>query len=187
MDTFHFKGISYPYFHHNYNTTWDNERCVEVPILRAICQESEYFLEIGNVLGHYQKSGHPVVDKFEKSPGVINMDLFDFRTADPVDLVISISTFEHIGFDEPPRPGKGASEIVSHALSFLSPGGRLVFTIPIGYNASMDHFLSESKHVSFMKRIGKREWIECGPEALTLSYGKPFPCANALAIYDRVK
>src|SRR5689334_18303629 len=50
--TFQFQGRSYPYFFHHYNTTWKNERCVEVPIVREEMRrfEGKRILEVGNVL-----------------------------------------------------------------------------------------------------------------------------------------
>jgi len=182
-DAFLFRGTEYQYFHHKYNTTWDNERCVEVPIVRSRMIAGRV-LEVGNVLSHYGPVEHTVIDKYEKGDGVINVDLFDFKPAEKFDLIISISTFEHIGYDEPPRPLGGPREAVAHALSLLSVGGWLIFTVPIGYNRFMDQFLRESSGVSYMRRTGQREWVECGPGALEASYGKPFPCANAIAIYQ---
>ena len=43
-------------------------------------------LEIGNVLSHYFKWDHDVVDKYEKVEGVINEDVVDFRPSKKYDI-----------------------------------------------------------------------------------------------------
>ncbi|MBI3875430.1 MAG: hypothetical protein HY300_05630, partial [Verrucomicrobia bacterium] len=99
--TFHFRGRELEYFHHRYNMTWATERGVEMPVARAYLEEfrNRRALEVGNVLAHYGPVAHDVLDKFERGPRVINADIVDFAPAAPYDLVLSISTFEHIGFD----------------------------------------------------------------------------------------
>ena len=60
----------FPYFHHRYNVTWLNERCVEIPIIRSVLQAHPgvRLLEVGNVLSHYDiELTHPVVDLYEKA------------------------------------------------------------------------------------------------------------------------
>ena len=59
--------------------------------------EAQRILELGNVLSHYYPVHHDIVDKYEKSSGVSNVDIRDFDTSKDYDLVVSISTFEHIG------------------------------------------------------------------------------------------
>jgi hypothetical protein len=55
---------------------------------------------VGNVLSHYFSVNHDVVDKYEKAEGVINRDIIDFHPSKEYDLIISISTLEHVGWDE---------------------------------------------------------------------------------------
>ncbi|MBN1677269.1 MAG: hypothetical protein JW880_01895, partial [Candidatus Thermoplasmatota archaeon] len=102
---FSLQGTKYRYFIHRHNTTWKNERCVEIPIVRKILDEyqGKTVLEVGNVLSHYFAVGHDVVDKYEASPGVVNQDVVDFRPGREYDLIVSISTMEHVGWDEDPR------------------------------------------------------------------------------------
>ena len=54
------------------------------------------------------------------------------------DLIISISTLEHVGLDEdvldPAKPGR-AIEMLK---DLLAPGGRLWVTVPVGYNPDLD-------------------------------------------------
>src|SRR3990167_2732239 len=107
--TFTIDQHSYHYFCHPYNTTLANERIVEVPIIWREVQryQPQRVLEIGNVLHHYFPIKHWVVDKYEKAPGVINRDVVEFYPRQRFDLIVAISTLEHVGWDEsPPQPRK---------------------------------------------------------------------------------
>ena len=65
---FTFNKKTYPYFVHQFNQTYYNERCVEIPIV--IDEFKKYdpadILEVGNVLSHYFNYHHTIIDKFEK-------------------------------------------------------------------------------------------------------------------------
>ena len=60
-------------------------------------------LEVGNVLGHYVPVEHLVVDKYEQAPGVLNDDVADLDLGRQFDLVLAVSTLEHVGLDEETR------------------------------------------------------------------------------------
>jgi hypothetical protein len=142
---FEFQGRRYPYLYHRYKRTWLTERAVEVPVMSALvaAQPGARVLEVGNVLGHYGPQRHQVLDKYERAPGVLNRDVLDLDGLGPFDLIVAISTLEHVGWDERPRePGKvlAAVEALRHA---LATGGRLALTFPAGYNPSFDAFLRD--------------------------------------------
>ncbi len=123
--TFEFAGRSYPYCVHLHNRSWRNERIVEVPIVWAeiAARPGARILEIGNVAAHYQRFRRDTVDKYEPFPGVVNEDIVEFRAVRPYDLVVSISTLEHVGFDEEVRdPGKSL-RAVEAIRRLLAPGG----------------------------------------------------------------
>src|SRR3990172_4116095 len=98
--TFVFRDKTYHYFYHTYNPTWRNERCVETPIIWSIVKRSKEanILEVGNVLSHYFDTNHDVLDKYERAPGVINEDVVEFKSNKRYDLIVSISTLEHVGW-----------------------------------------------------------------------------------------
>jgi len=81
---------------------WKNERCVEVPLAKSIVdKEKGRILEMGNVLPHYYKNARwDVLDKFEKGKNILNADIASFKPKNKYNLILSISTFEHIGLDE---------------------------------------------------------------------------------------
>jgi SAM-dependent methyltransferase len=141
--TFELDGRAVPYARHRYNYTWLNERAIEVALAREVLRGSEQLavLEIGNVMAHYQPVGHLVVDKYEQARGVLNVDVTELEVHGAFDLVISISTLEHVGLDEdvfdPAKPGRA----IKMLKELLNPGGRLWLTVPVGYNHALDESL----------------------------------------------
>ncbi len=188
--SFVFQGKSYRYFYHEYNTTFNNERCVEIPIIWDYVKENKgkRILEVGNVLSHYFPIDHDVVDKYERAEGVINQDIVDFSPGKRYDLIVSISTLEHVGWDEDEKEPKKILKAVKHLKELLSPGGKMVVTLPIGYNPVMDRLLEEGilrfDKTYFLKRITRdNEWVETDWDGVrNARYGRPFPNANGLVI-----
>jgi len=192
--TFQYKGTTLEYFFHRYNMTWASERCVETPIGRLWLSKyrPNATLEVGNVLSHYGPIQHRVLDKFEKGPGVINEDIVEFKPPDRFQLILSISTFEHIGFDDS-SDGSGSAEKILAAIkscrSLLTPEGRLVITVPIHYNPAMDQLIRgealPTDARTFLIRRGYTDWVETDQaEALTAKYKEPFPYANAVMVAE---
>lgn len=139
-ETFTWDRRDVPYFHHRYNYTWLNERAVEMALALEVLREhaGKDVLEVGNVLGHYMPVDHLVVDKYEVAPGVLNADIADLETDQRFDLVLAVSTLEHVGLDEETRdPGKAARS-VERLKSLLKPGGLLWVTLPVDYNSQLD-------------------------------------------------
>jgi hypothetical protein len=191
--TFRYKGEELPYLYHRYNMTWASERCVEAPIGRwwAARFPAESVLEVGNVLSHYGPIQHRVLDKFEKAPGVINEDILDYRPPKKLKLVFSISTFEHIGFDDESE-GSSAEKIlaaIDACRAMLEPGGALVITIPINYNPELDELIATGKlppnSRTFLFRRAYTDWVEADEaNALKARYKSPFPYANAIMVAE---
>ena len=187
--TFLFQGSEYEYFHHPHNATWQNERAVEVPIVRRAIDEAGdvRVLEVGNVLGHYTRHDHDVVDKYEPGRNVLNVDILAFRTNERYDLIVSISTLEHVGWDDDQRdPGK-IPRVVSHLRSLLAPGGRAIVTLPLGYNRYLDELHQAGRidfdHERCLLRVDRTRWREVERANLGApAYGMPFPGANGLVI-----
>ncbi len=137
---FEYRGSRYPYLAHRYNWTWLNERAVEVPIAQSAVAQARggRVLEVGNVLGHYGTTGHVVVDRYERGPGLVNADILSFEDERGFDLIVSVSTLEHVGWDEEPREPAAAASAFEHLTGLLAPGGTLLATVPVGYNTALD-------------------------------------------------
>jgi hypothetical protein len=191
--TFQFHGRELPLLYHRYNMTWASERCVEVPIARYYAESAipERTLEVGNVLSHYGPVKHEIIDKFEKASGVINEDITSFRPGKGYDLILSISTFEHIGFDDEAE-GKSADKILSAigtCRRLLAPSGRLVITVPISYNPELNELINSGKlganGETFLKKYRPQDWRECPKEeAMRCKYKEPFSYANAVMVAE---
>jgi hypothetical protein len=188
--TFKLGDVELPYFVHPYNHTWANERAVEIPVARYFlnsCRPSPT-LEVGNVLSHYFDLGHTVVDMAEKCRyrPVINSDLIEFFPSQRFALIVSISTIEHVGWDETPRDEEKVMSAFSKVRSLLTPSGKALVTIPVGYNHFLDQRMREAAidHARFqcLKRVSwDNQWVETDlADALHCKYGYPFMNANAV-------
>ena len=171
---------SFPYFYHDYNVTWANERCVELAIAfeefsrvrRGSC------LEIGNVLSHYIPGpvDWTVLDKYEKQDGILNVDVSSFSPPRRFDLIISISTLEHVGWDESPFDPTGTKlrQALGRLPGLLSAGGKALVTFPVGYNTFLDRMLREGDHpfasVTFLRR---QDWANSWTETQNLDQPPP--------------
>jgi len=188
---FTYRNERYAYFYHPYNFTWDNERAVEIPIVmrRLKSFKGEKILEVGNVLSHYYPVEWDVLDKFEKRTGVIKQDVVSFLPSGKYDLIVSISTLEHIGFDDDIRdPHKIIEALRNLKQNCLRPDGRMIFTMPLGYNAFMDNLLLNDKlgfdEKKYLKKISKNEWIEVEEELGDVTYGATYIEASAIVIAE---
>ncbi len=191
--TFVFRDATLECLYHPYNMTWACERCVEVPIARSYLARvaGQRVLEVGNVLSHYGSVSHDVLDKFEKGERVINEDIVDFRPSMKYGLILSISTFEHIGFDDAAGEGSAAKirTAVQSCRRLLEPGGKLVLTVPIGYNPELDTMLKQSElpleREFYLRRTGRTEWEPIDKvTALACRYRRPYPYANAILVAE---
>jgi hypothetical protein len=197
--TFIFQGQEYEYWRDD-----PGERIIEVPIFWSLVMKYEptEILEIGNVLNHYPWPdrivfaspgiplvSHTVVDKYEKAHGVVNEDVVVFNQGKKYKLIISISTLEHIGtFEDPPEDHTKIQKALSHLKTLLIADGKLIVTLPLGFNLIMDRQLREET-IKFdkrhcMKKISAdNEWIESAwNDIKDTKYNDPFPAANGLVI-----
>ncbi|MGB7884577.1 MAG: hypothetical protein WBL44_17790 [Nitrososphaeraceae archaeon] len=189
-ETFIFLGRTYQYLTALYNATYTNERSVEVPIAMNIMNayRGMRILEVGNVLSHYLVFPHVIVDKYESAPGVINEDILDYRTDEKFDLIISISTLEHVGWDETPRDDTKIPKTLENLKNLVMPGGQIIITVPIGQNPVLDDLVRkrsiEFDRRYYMKRVSRSNlWSETSEEeAYSSKYGSPYRYGNAIMI-----
>lgn len=184
---FNFDGRMFPYFMHSYHGTYRNERAIEIPIILGFIKGTEQMLEVGNVLNHYVALPHDTVDKYEKFPGVINEDVTTYAPDKTYDLIVSISTLEHVGWDETPKDPRKFYLALDNMRRLTRPGGRIIFTIPFGWNEFLDAEIFSGRipasQAWYMKRTGIQSWAPCNLEEIKgTQFGTPFWCANALMI-----
>lgn len=123
-----------------YNASRTNERAVEIPIaMDWIDRNPGRLLEVGNVLRHYDHTmAHTVIDRYEQAQGVTNMDILDFKPSIRFDRIVTISTIEHIGWDDDPRDAERAIWVIPHLRRMLNDQGRLLVSFPIGHHPELD-------------------------------------------------
>lgn len=195
---FIFRNKEYYYFVHE--KSWATERVVEIPIVLDYINKNKKILEVGNVLSQFVDIEWDIVDKFEIADGVINEDIIEFKPKEKYDLIISISTLEHIGFneqvglgelvksDEEEDNNKILEAINNLKNNCLRPNGKIIATVPLGYNKKMDKKLFDNKlgfdELFFLKRVSKsNEWKEIEKnDVLEPQYGYPYPCANYICV-----
>jgi hypothetical protein len=194
---FTFNGFTYKYFHHRHNTTWRNERIVEIPIVWTEVQkyDAKQVLEFGNVLSYYFPVHHCVVDKYDRRAG-LNVDILDLRLPKKYDLIVSISTIEHVGFNEGKYAGQNqvtphSAEKIRRAIDvlqeYLAPHGKLIITAPLGYNPELDDLLRKDRILTgakYLKRISRsNKWIEVREgEIKNVEYDAPYSGASVVAL-----
>lgn len=194
-DRFVFGDKEYQYFIHK--RSWATERVVEIPIILSYINKNKKILEVGNVLSQFVKVKWDVVDKFECGEGIINEDIIGFKPEEKYDLIVSVSTFEHIGFNEDvgggEKPGGECNvdkirQGINNLKGCLKLGGIMVATVPLGYNNEMDVRLFDNRlgfdEVYFLKRVSKWNiWKEVRiDEVVNPQYGWPYPCANYICV-----
>ncbi len=187
---FIFQGKEYFYFSHPYNSTWENGRAIEIPIIKEILDRNtgKDILEVGNVLSHYFETQHDIVDKYEKGNKVNNADIVNYSPDKQYDLIISISTIEHVGWDEEPKEPAKILKAIKNLKNLLKNKGQVFLTLPLGYNHFMDKLIEKKEigfsKIFFLKRIDKNNnWVEVdSKDTAKAKYNYPFKNANIIAI-----
>jgi len=188
----------FSYFYHTHGS-WANERCVEVAVgLNFLKRYNPVdVLEVGNVIGMYQGVKHDVLDLYDTSIGVINEDVVSFDNSKKYKLIFSLSTLEHVGFDETPSkmlcsPDKPV-KAVCNLKHLLTDDGLLLVTMPLGYRVGLDDQIFGNvfgfDDCFFMRRISwSNRWVEIPQgDAVGICFDDPFPKANGLFIGRYVK
>ena len=136
--SFTYWGHHLAYCQADYNQTAHNERTIEIPIadwfINQQSPEAEG-LEVGQVLNHYRPTPWATLDRYE--PGATHqLDVFDHHQ--PVDWIVSISTLEHVRWNEDPIDPDGSARALAHLHDLLRPGGQMLITIPLGWHPHLD-------------------------------------------------
>ena len=190
MRHFEFDGERYRYMFHPYGATLSGERIVEVPIVlkQLKLHAGKRILEVGNVLSHYVECDHDVIDKYEQAPRCLNMDITEFEPASLYDFIVSVSTVEHIGWNEYEKVPQKAVQALYSMKNLLAPGGRMLVTCPWGYNPALDTYLQTEEciftNLRYMKRTSRRNtWVQTDADVcVNARYGKPYSFANVLVL-----
>ena len=192
--TFGYKGRVYPYIDDAYNGTRANERAVEVPIALSYRNQAQRVLEIGAVLPHYipgwPAGRHDCIDLHEEYPGVVNADVLTYKPKGHYDLIICISTLDHL------LNSHDVKTAVSRLLSWLRRGGLLFATVPanqppeVGGGAWLDALVLSGDLGADITRMDKMSPFQNGWQerplhgSPSLAYNRPTPQANTLYLME---
>jgi hypothetical protein len=192
--SFAYEGRDVPYFWHRYNHTWLNERAIEIALAAEVLADPPArTLEVGNVTGHYLPGSHLVVDKYEKAAGVRNEDVVDLVLDEQMDLIVSISTLEHVGLDEADLDPEKARRGIERLAGLLAPGGKLWVTIPIGYNLALDQqlrggLLPFTRHTALKRVSARNDWQQVElVEVWDTPYDRLLYTAHGLVVAELVR
>jgi hypothetical protein len=193
--TFEYNGRVYPYITAEYQSTRKNERAVELPIALHYYNEAGAVMEVGAVLPHYipgwPKRAHPCIDLHEQFPAVINADVLTYEPMHMIDLVICVSTLDHLN---------NADEVITaveRMKSWLVPGGLLFATIPanqpskVGGGPWLDDVVLSGALDMTMYRMDKvdpagHNWQQVDMSTPAKQYGHPTTWANTVYLFEWV-
>jgi len=184
-----FEGFQLRYYCHWYNLTYTNERAVELAIFSRLVRSMrpDDVLEVGAVLPQYMDCSHLVIDKFEQNERFLNIDIVDYQPTKRFSLIVSISTLEHIGYDEDPKDTGKILKALNVIKECLDDRGLFIASIPVGYNPKLDLLINKDQffnEVFYFRRINKRnDWAVTDKEtALSSRFGHPYPFGNAVVV-----
>ena len=92
----------------------------------------------------------------KRYPNAASLSLVDFKTKERYDIIISISTIEHIGWDEAKKDPKKALLAIKNLMKILKDGGKLILSFPLNYNHFLDEIIKTKKLPFSSKKILKK-------------------------------
>ena len=110
------------------------------------------------------------------------------KPSEKYDLIVSVSTLEHVGWNEEPKEPTKSLAAIENLKNCLVPTGIIVVTLPLGENPYLDKLLKEKElqftQQYFLKRISSNnKWVQAEWKDIQNSaYNYPFPFANGVVI-----
>lgn len=196
-ETFQFQGKDYHYVFQRYCTTWKNERCVVLPIAWDILSEyqkrGKKILEVGNVTSYTYPIVHDVIDKYENTKRIMREDVVEFKTSKQYDLIFSIVTMQHIGYNESPRDPKKVLRAMQNLKNILAHNGKIVILHGMGENKEMDELIKNGllgfERQYYLMKVSGYKWKEAGWEDvkdLPYDYWTPSARGIVVGIYEKI-
>jgi hypothetical protein len=224
--TFYFNGGLYEYNRHPYNNA--GERSVEIPIASRFLNgfsANKQLCEVGNVLANYEhtrndgSTGHRrrIVDKYEVSYGIDNVDILDISEENVYDGIVSVSTLEHVcnwpADVRGTRDLDGPLKAIAKCYDLLKANGRALITVPFGRLTDGNWYIqfgaeylarltneygvpSQGLEVAYLKREAvelvnenpRQQWRQAKAEELIdAEYAVGFDAANGIAVITLTK
>lgn len=172
----------------------NSERIVEIPLTIKLIQKTKFdsCLEIGDTVSKYFTFPHDIIDKYERRHNIIQADAYSYNFPVKYDLIISISTIEHIGKDEDKVFPEKAVLTLKRLMQQLNTHGLLFVTVPINYNEELDTFIRSNPselNICFLARISfTNMWRQVSKEtAFQHTYNYSYFHANSIAIITYIR
>jgi hypothetical protein len=191
--SFRYRGQVYPYFVDSYQNTRINERAVEVSIALARYNKAIRPLEVGAVLPHYipdwPEQYHEVIDLHEDYPAVIRANVLTYSAIGQHDLVMSISTLDHLNNVDEVMAAVGCMK------SWVTRGKLVFATVPamqppeVGGGEWLDELVLSGDLDMSIARMDKtdpdnHEWREVSMDDKPLAYNGRSNFANTVYILE---
>jgi hypothetical protein len=169
---------------------WRSERCLELALGKQALavHDPGDVLELGNVMPLAGAGGHTVVDKYEQGLGVINEDIVDYTPCRRFRLLLSLSTLEHVGWDEQPCDCEKAERALARLDDLVEPDGAMLVTIPVGYHRRLEQAFTSpdapfESVTMFAKTSRRATWeIRRLSELSRFHYATPYALGNAILV-----
>ena len=99
----------------------------------------------------------------------------------------NVVTLEHVGFDETKKDSKKILKAIEKLKECLNEKGKMIITVPFGWNPNLDRFLKEKKikftEEYYLKKISKNKWIETNYEDIkNKEYDKPHSRVDVVVV-----
>jgi hypothetical protein len=106
---------------------------------------------------------------------------------------LSISTLEHVGWDELTRDDEKIPKALKNLKSLLKSNGTMIVTLPFGYNRALDKHLNQDTirfdEQYYLLRTKNHSWQEASwDEIKQTKFDNPYSGANGITVgfnYDR--
>lgn len=180
-------GQEYPYL----VPTEGHERDIEMPWGRRLLARARgRTLEVGNCTQRIWPDlpRRDIVCQYDELGGtqtVHREDICYFDRGVRYNLIVSLSTFEHVGNEYGPYIDSKAIEAVTHCMRLLAPRGRLAFTIPCGFHGALERWVVDHRDdwrsLALMVRVSDdNEWVERPVEEHACGYPGGWGCAGKI-------
>ena len=132
-----------------------------------------------------------MVDKYERGAGVLNVDALEYSPPEPCDdLIVSVSTLEHVGWDETERDPPRACAVGRGAGPAISPGGRHAARHPARWattrcstRPSAPGGVPSLYTLRALRRTARTAWEEAEPaDVWDVRYDQLLCAANAVLV-----
>jgi hypothetical protein len=189
MSTFKVNNVELSYCHHPYNQSYRNERTIEIPLgayaLNRLKELGET-VELGAVMGFYQEIDHIMIDLYEVGHDkILNknyLDCYDLKGKN----LLSISTIEHIGWEEHGRTSYIGENMAAEAFDkAISESPYYFITTPVGAHPKLDKHIAKSNtfRVIMKRPMDRNIWVQHhDPNDFMFNYGHHVGSALAICI-----